>query len=124
MTTNLWGDLKNVAIPKTPASILKEQAAYLTKTMSAILTGEVSSSVQYGVFQYSLNIVAPALNNYSYTAVKIFHGIELYSVTVSADLNDEMECRDEKEFTAALASALTSPRVKNAIASLLAQSIR
>src|SRR5262245_22267290 len=117
MSTNLWGNLGNISVPRTPLSILKEQAKILTQETSGLLEGRVfSSTVQYeDRFLHTLDIVVPALNDYSYTVAQISHDIDLYPVTVASQ-SKKAECQDEEEFIDALAAVLTSSKTKTVIA--------
>ena len=124
MSTNLWGSFEDLPTLDTPLSILKDQANHLAMATSGILIGEVDSlSLGAARFTYELDIVAPALNGYRYTAVRISHDIELYPVKVdSPGLEDVVICEDEEVFAMILHECFTSPKIRKVIASLLAQS--
>lgn len=122
---NLWGDIGNIAPPRTPTTVLKEQAAQLTLLTKGVLRGDVSSGMRYGDFTATLSIVAPAVGDYEFTVAHLQYGMDLYPAKLVAERNardGEVTCENEEELTAQLEEVLTSDRVRKVIAALIAQS--
>jgi hypothetical protein len=125
-TKNLWGQLPTPDETRTPTQILKEQAALLSDLTQGVLQGDVTvdARVLQGSFYLRLDIVAPAIDNYRYSVLSAHHGVQLYPVTVTRQFETSVavECRDEATFESTLGQILTSPSVRRAVSSLLAQS--
>jgi hypothetical protein len=116
--------LDNLPTTKTPLSYLKEQADELSLASNRLLIGEVDPvGTEGSKFAYDLDIIAPRLNSYRYTAVRITHDIELYPVTVvSSAIKSPKACMDEADFLATLETILTSPKIRKILSSLISQS--
>lgn len=123
-TSNLWGDLPQPLIARTPLQILREQASELTKMTKGVLVGFVrQQAVNREGFGFELSIRAPALNDYSITILAIQYGLQMYPLQVMDFFrNRESKCQDEASFLNALMGILQSSAVRNAISALLSQS--
>jgi hypothetical protein len=124
-TKNLWGDLPTGEDIRPPVLVLREQAGILGRATKGVLEGLVTTSREDDDFELELRIVAPALDRYQYTVLRVYHGVELYPVRVAPPeipRHEWKRCDTEEAFEAALAKQLSSPRVKHVIASLIAQS--
>src|SRR5437867_12980616 len=77
---NLWGNLDDLAVAKTPVSILREQAEILSQSTKGTLLGVVASSNSTwgGAIARDLRVRVPAMNNYTATLIKIHHPITMY----------------------------------------------
>ena len=120
---SLWGELPVDIKIETPLSILKAQAAILSKVSGGLLEGKVSKyeNREYQL-SHELQIVVPALGNYSLAVVSIQHQITLYPVTVYANLeNKEWACDDAEELKEQLGFILQGESVRRAVGALLAQ---
>lgn len=120
---NLWGNLENIEKVKTPVGILREQGALLTEATSGILEGKVNLHISYGTLSADLNIVAPALDNYSYEIVSLsYNPKQLYPVSVGSTFMVQYEeCKTEESFYKVLEKILSSPKVQKIIQSLISQ---
>jgi len=122
----MWGELGNLEKVKTPAAVLREQANLLTEATGHILEGDVTvgrGPFVAWVFQASLDIVAPALNEYRYSVLEASYPMGIYPVHIRDRVHDkEYECADEKEFLARLESILSSSELRTVIATLLSES--
>jgi hypothetical protein len=116
---DLWGDLPEVERIKTPFVILKEQSELLTEKTNGLLVGEVSGEQTGTQFDYSLNIVAPTLNNYTYTIVNMTHGITLYPLVLRG-MNKGFSCDNEEKFKEYLHEIFTLSTTHDVISKLLA----
>jgi len=97
-TPNLWPDFESANV-QTPRKILLEQAAFLGEKTAHILRAEVilvPTSKQR--FRYTLNIVAPALNNYRVHFLSIDHEHSIYPVSVITSEGHISMAYNEKEF--------------------------
>jgi hypothetical protein len=121
---NLWGELPAADQLRTPLQILKEQAKYLTEMTQGVIVGWVTTSDWPGHdFSFDLNVRAPALNDYQTTLLSIGYPVTMYPASVrNPDSLTATQHRDEGAFLAGLKSQLQSPRVRNVINALLAQS--
>lgn len=125
MSTNLWGDLSSFESKRTPVTILREQAGYLTQSTNGILRGVVDHVTDRlsSDFIFDLDVVAPILNDYRYTILRIKHDINLFPLIVFDYGNDaRYECPDENFYLEALKKILTSAETRKIVGSLIAQS--
>ena len=119
---NLWGDLSDLEIVRTPKDILKEQADFLTRATEGVLVGNVGEIDVRGDFRYDFDVIVPSVNNYTLTLLSIQYGLQLYPVRVSGRAIRVTEtCDDEKEFEAVLTKVLSSKEVKLILSRLLSQ---
>lgn len=120
---NLWGDLEKLPPIKTPAAVLREQAKYLEEGTRYVLNGAIRQNSRLNRFIVYLDIVAPALNDYSYSVLQVDHPLGAYPLQVDDLVNNRsFDCQDEKEFLSVLGQILSSPAVQKAISSLVSQS--
>jgi hypothetical protein len=119
-TDNLWGDLTNLETVNPPRQILQDQAGLLTRQTRGRLRGEVRDRTNGSSFGYSLDIVAPTLNDYRYAVLTAEHGIEMYPVRVTGS-GEYFTCANEEGFIGALSNILQSTSTRKAIAALLSQ---
>lgn len=131
---------------KSPVGILREQASLLGKKTNNIVQAEVqllnSSTDELGSAFF---IVAPALNNYRYRLLTVWHEIDLYPVQifVGDEISDELSpdiqtkvyhpdfssqpesyivANSEEQFLDILAKIFGSNKTKGVITALLSQS--
>jgi len=122
---SLWGDLSQPEIVRTPFTILKEQAAILSKATNGLLVGDVEraqSTGQQNVFSILvLRVIAPSLDGYSYSILEVNHDIRLYPLNLRNLTGDEnsKQCDSEETFEQALGEILSSPAVRKVISALL-----
>jgi len=132
MTKNLWGTLPDTETIRTPHAVLTEQAALLGEMTNGLLVGKVKRrsappdnpfAPQQQGFELRLLIVAPALNNYSYTVMTIFYPMAtLYPVKVENNNgNKPVTCQSEEELMQVLGQVLSAEKTRRVIASLLGQ---
>jgi len=119
---NLWGELPPEAQIETPASILKGQAAVLTRLSKGVLEGRVITQRMGDVLVHDLRVVVPLLENYAASILRVQHGINIYPL----DFHDLLSGRDfvaydVTVFRRELEVTLQSERVRNLLAVLLAQ---
>ena len=121
-TENLWGPLPTNKDIKLPVTVLKEQAGILSDATSKILVAEVSVSKSGESVTYSLDIVAPALDNYRYQVLFVTHKAVAYPLQVFQVRGNPIKCSNEQEFLDVLKSILSSEKTHAVVSSLLAQS--
>jgi hypothetical protein len=87
----------------SPVVILREQAALLgEKTKNIVMAAVVEgSAVGGGLFAYDFFIVGPALQNYRYRLLTIFHDVALYPVKVFVEEDILSEVVSAHSFTKA-----------------------
>jgi hypothetical protein len=125
---NLWGKLPLGDDLATPVSILRKQSVVLGELTGGLLTGRITSTPvslnSESMMMHSLNIVAPALSNYSVEIVRVFHPPTLYPtkvrpMLVAPPILDEVV--DESALKEKLAEILQDSKVHAIVRSLLAQ---
>ncbi len=152
-TKSLWPKIEEASTVRTPASILREQADALSDVTDNILKGAVQhfpafiyeidtfkkrimkddSLGESRLAGFSLDIVAPKLNNYRFTILNIaYDPLSIYPVYLSSniltkernlnDLPGATKFSSEAEFTEAFKKILRAERVKEIINNLMAQS--
>src|SRR5206468_1003136 len=79
---NLWGNLSDLTVTKTPVSILREQAEVLSQSTRGTLVGSVRSinSSWGGAVAWELQVRVPAMGNYITTLITIHHPITIYPI--------------------------------------------
>ena len=103
--TNLWpAEITEVSEVIPPVVILDQQAAMLGQMTKNIILAEIKTEESNSYeFSYSLNIVAPVLDNYRYRLLNIWHNIDLYPVIVRVgeDIYNEIykDFEDKKVFS-------------------------
>jgi hypothetical protein len=124
---DLWPDLSATAIV-TPASILKTQAAALTRKSKGLIEAQVETAASGLNIAHKLVLIVPALDDYRYPLLQIFHAVTpLYPVYVNEgpieDVGDvhPRQLSDEGSFREWLRETLASNRTKDILESLLAQ---
>jgi hypothetical protein len=88
MIKNLWPtEIDNTNVTP-PVTILNQQATMLGTVTKNIILGDVKAreSEEYD-FSYIFYIVAPALSNYRYKLLTIWHNIDLYPVIIQVEEN-------------------------------------
>jgi hypothetical protein len=126
-TNNLWGTLPGTDEIKPPIKILREQATVLGDLTNNVLEGRVRTITEGEHIVNLLDIVAPALQGYTFTVLEIKHGIEFYplwykSIVTNGGPASYKECSNEEAFLANLKAILSSHEIRKVIASLMAQS--
>jgi hypothetical protein len=126
---DLWPDIEqSQAIP--PVAILREQAAALGRKTNHLLDGRVDTiTTPQGWFKHSFYIVAPALDNYTYSLFWIEHGVDQYPVQAPknpdiaalTDTTTIVTIGSERELLEYIRNVLNSDKTKRVVGSLLAQ---
>lgn len=70
---DLWPEINIEAHKDEPIKILKDQAEILGKKTKNLIIGEVVTNTESGVIYHTLYLVAPILDNYRYSLLKIAH---------------------------------------------------
>lgn len=123
MTNNMWGDLEDIEIVRTPTTILRGQAETLKKVTNGLLEGETDVRTRTaGRFYIDLDIVVPNLENYTYTVLTVRHGILIYPLEIVKTVDgQDYECNNEEEFIEALGNILSSKEMRKVISALVSQ---
>ncbi len=123
MTTEMedfWPDLDPSAA-RTPAGVLKAQAAALTRKTNGLLQGEVVTFFSEEEIYHRLEIIIPALD-YRYALIVVHHSGTPYPVYVdSGPVPGKKSFDDERDFKSWLRTALSATATKNIVENLLAQ---
>lgn len=123
---NLWGNLSDLTIKKTPVAILREQAEILSQATKGTLLGDVTSvkSDWAAGIAWELKVRVPAMNNYTATLIKIQHPITIYPLhEFRSPLSKRLEQNvpTEAALKELLALSLKSTEVRSLLAALLSQ---
>ena len=119
---NLWPDFTTDAVVRSPKTVLREQASFLGKRTKNILTGNIRTESYQGRFSHNFQIVAPNLNNYTYT---LFTIVEEDIFGFPCKFQDEtfFSIKTEEELLERLKNIFSSDETKKVINSLMSQSI-
>ena len=125
MADSFWA-IPDVTQIRTPLSILREQASALTQETKGVLVGQAEAQPDGGRIRVVLDVVAPGLNDYRYRVLEYTQPLEMYPGQLNGPggvnpLIPSVRIQDEPKFIDAVKEVLSSPRVKNVLASLLAQ---
>ena len=123
MTESFWV-VPQAPTMRTPLSILREQAAGLTRATSGILDGEVTTKrdTSSDDLTIGLSIKVPALNNYVYHVLEYGQPITLFPGTLWLRFNDKFfPVPDEAELVRLLRDVLSSDAVQHIVQALWAQ---
>jgi len=122
-TENLWGDLPTAEGLRTPVFLLREQAEVFTKAYKGVLTGRVSTTRSGVDLNHHLQIVAPALGQYTFGILSVTHGVQIYpAVVINLLTNVSEQTNDEADLKVKVGKILSSAQVHKVIGGLLAQS--
>jgi|ERR1017187_1630186 hypothetical protein len=116
-STDLWGEIEATQI-RTPASIMREQAALLGAKTKYLVEALVSTTVSSDSFFHNFNLVVPSLDNYTYNLFTVYHGVSIYPVSV---WSSHTSIETEEQFVEWLRATLSSPGTKRIVSNLLAQ---
>lgn len=119
---DLWPESFGSLEVETPLQILRKQASLVGTKTGNILVGHVSRIVdEEGDFRLSFYLVTPALDNYRYKLLTVWHGIGLYPVN-TLDVTPPLKFKNAEEFKEYLRSTFASEKTLNIIRSLIVQS--
>jgi hypothetical protein len=119
---NLWPDFTTDEIVRSPKIILREQASFLGKSTKNILTGNIRTESWRNQFSHSFQIVAPNLNNYTYTLFTIVEE-DIFGFPCKFQSESAFSIKNEEELLARLKEIFSSDDTKKIINSLMSQSI-
>lgn len=107
---------------ETPLQILRKQASLVGTKTGNLLEGSVSRFVdEDGDFRIDFYLVAPALSDYRYKLLSLWHSIGLYPVNTIDD-KPPIKLKNAEEFKNYLRSRFTSEETLKVIRSLITQS--
>ena len=125
-TESLWGNLEGIDTARTPAIILQEQAGLLGKLTNEVLEGKVGRDLigDSNRMIVSLYVVAPALQRYRVKILGLDYNYDtVYPINVSNSIEGvRRQATNEDDLVSILREFLSSQRVKNVIATLIAES--
>lgn len=119
---NLWPDFATDDIIRSPKIILREQASFLGKRTKNILTGNIRTDSYQNQFSHSFQIVAPNLNNYTYTLFTIVEE-DIFGFPCKFQSESSFSIKTEEELLERLKLIFSSDDTKRVINSLMSQSI-
>ncbi len=112
--TDFWGGIAPTQV-RTPAAILREQAALLGSKTRNVVEADITTFTLGSTFYHRFNLVVPGLG-YTYELFSISTGVSPYPVDVG-----DTQMQTEQEFTEWLRAKLSSAETKKIINNLLAQ---
>ena len=119
---NLWPEFATDDVIRSPKIILREQASFLGKRTKNILTGNIRTESWKNQFSHSFQIVAPNLNNYTYTLFTIVEE-DIFGFPCKFQSESSFSIKSEEELLERLKVIFSSEETKKVINSLLSQSI-
>src|SRR4051812_20566411 len=122
MEENLWGEIDLEPYTTTPIDILKQQALQLGKITNNIVLGGIETLRSAPKFRFAFNLVAPALEGYTYSLFWVEQGLDPYPVEITIENERNGIFHEESTFKEGLRQELSSPRTHNLIRSLVNQS--
>lgn len=130
-SNDLWPNLDDVDVVRTPTVILKEIAATLGPKTNNLVEAIVTSQQMGGngvgnTFRQTLVLRAPALGGYTYNLLTIQHDIELWPAKVispnQSHTSSHGEVRNEEQLRGRLAEVFHHPQTVKVLRSMVAQS--
>ena len=70
---DLWPEINIEADKDEPIQILKNQAEILANKTKNLITGDIVTNIEGGVIYHTLYLVAPVLDNYRFSLIKVAH---------------------------------------------------
>ncbi len=120
-TNDLWPDDIGFSDVIPPATILRQQAALLSRKTKGLVVAEVNTVSDGDSFRHNFFLTAPALDNYRYSLIRVVHGIQLYPVHLQTG-EFAVEVKDESHLISALEKIFSSNETRRVLSSLIAQS--
>ena len=119
---DLWPESFGSTEIETPVEILRKQASFVGGKTGNLVLGDVTKRVdEEGDFMLTFYLVAPALDNYRYKFLTVWHGIGLYPV--SATVGQRVKrFENPAEFKDYLRSKFAEDETLNIIRALMVQS--
>lgn len=123
---DLWPESFGGLDIETPISILRKQAAFLGTKTGNVLEGYVSKEMDdEGDFVLTFYLIAPALQNYRYKLLSVWHKVTMYPVHTFAREEENrkpVELNNAKELKNYLQKKFASEETLKIIRSLIVQS--
>lgn len=98
MSSNMWQVDLETPIAQSPASILREQGAFLSEKTDGKIIGDVIQDDEFdesGRFWWTMYLRAPALGNYRFRLLSIEHGTDFYPLSLRADEDAVAEIKEK-----------------------------
>jgi hypothetical protein len=124
MNEGFWVIPDETQMARTPAVILKEQAAALRAATKGELSGVVSNLASLpGNIGMQLGLIVPALNNYVFQIMKVqFPLLKIWPASIESNVTQEkIVASNEEQFNEALRKILGSTQMQQVIGALRAQ---
>jgi hypothetical protein len=122
---DLWPDDFGVLGVTPPNTILREQAAALSKRTRGLVEGEVHTRPEGsagGEFIHSLYLVVPLMENYTYRLLYVRSPLQLYPLELHVEHTGRIiNCPNPDEFIARLKEVFAAEDTKSIIRGLMAQ---
>src|SRR6266487_1968912 len=122
MPEDLWpNEFGNLDVPP-PIQTLKEQADNISKKTAGRIVGQVLTSRHSEGFAHDFFLLAPFLDDYTYRLFMVTHSVQLYPLTIHADVvNQVYQCDSPKDFQERLRTIFAAEETKRVVSALLAQ---
>ncbi len=123
MAEDFWPSIRTPKL-RMPLGILRQQASVLGRKTRNAVTARVVSDQEGKNFVHALELVAPALGNYTYVVLTVQHPVSVYPMRVLDHLRDDQvrDAHSEEEFEGILRDILSCAEMKRILEVLLAQS--
>jgi len=120
----MWGDIAEPSNERTPTSILREQAAILSRLTRGVLIGSVEQEpTGNSSLIYHFAVTAPAINHQKCFILTVQYSMTIYPLTLTDRTTQvQRQCLNEENFRSTLKGVLSSTQVRRVISALLIQS--
>jgi hypothetical protein len=124
MSGGFWVIPDETKMSRSPAVILKEQAAALRAATKGELNGVVGNAPAVsGQVGTRLSIIVPSLNNYVYQVLIVRYPLlTIWPASIESNVtNEKIDVKNEEQFNEALRKILSSTEMQQVIGALRAQ---
>jgi len=115
---DLWPEINLEAHEDEPIKILKDQAEILGQKTKNLITGDVVTNTESGVIYHTLYLVAPILDNYRYSLLKIAHTSMQYPLFIYDYSKENGRIKARKKYKPTIAGRLAETTSRMSIGQL------
>lgn len=115
---DLWPEINIEANEDEPIKILRDQAEILGKKTKNLITGDVVTNTESGVIYHTLYLVAPILDNYRYSLLKIAHTSRQYPLFIYDFSKERSGIKSRRTYKPAIAGRVAEASSRMSIGQL------
>jgi hypothetical protein len=118
---DLWPDDFGKSTETPPVLILREQAELLGRKTRGAVQGLVQTTRDGDGFLHIFYLMAPSLDQYTYTLFNIRHGVSFYPLDLADHAGRVSKIMTQDHLTEALRTIFSSENTKRVVRAILAQ---